>query len=76
MTWDQGSPLIGQIYSDSYGALRLGAPRIPGAPLTKREQDIAASLQLRLEEVGFHVLNHLYDETGLTDLGLSGRGGL
>jgi carbamoyltransferase len=29
-------------------------------------------LQLRLEEVAFHVLNHLHDETGLTDLGLSG----
>ena len=27
---------------------------------------------MRLEEVAFHVLNHLHDETGLTDLGLSG----
>jgi len=27
---------------------------------------------LRLEEVAFHVLNHLHNETGLTDLGLSG----
>jgi carbamoyltransferase len=25
-----------------------------------------------LEEVGFHILNHLHEETGLTDLGLSG----
>jgi carbamoyltransferase len=40
--------------------------------LTEREQDIAASLQLRLEEVAFHVLNHLHERTGLTDLGLSG----
>ena len=71
MTWDQGSPLIGQIYSDSFARL-FGPARAPDAPLTEREQDIAASLQLRLEEVGFHVLNHLYDETGLTDLGLSG----
>ena len=29
-------------------------------------------MQLRLEEVGFHVLNHLHEQTGLTDLGLSG----
>ena len=71
MTWDQGSPLIGQIYSESFARV-FGPPRAPSAPLTEREQDIAASLQLRLEEVGFHVLNHLYDETGLTDLGLSG----
>ena len=40
--------------------------------MTEREHDIAASLQLRLEEVGFHVLNHLHEQTGLTDLGLSG----
>jgi carbamoyltransferase len=40
--------------------------------LTSREQDIAASLQLRLEEVAFHVLNHLQAKTGLTELGLAG----
>jgi carbamoyltransferase len=37
-----------------------------------RERDIAASLQLRLEEVGFHLLHHLHEQTGSTDLGLSG----
>jgi carbamoyltransferase len=71
MTWNEGSPVIGQIYSESYARL-FGPAREPGAPLTDRERDIAASLQLRLEEVGFHVLNHLHAETGLTDLGLSG----
>ena len=71
MTWDEGSPVIGQIYSDSY-ARAFGPARERGAPLTEREQDIAASLQLRLEEVGFHVLNHLHEQTSLTDLGLSG----
>ena len=71
MTWDQGSPVIGRIFSDEF-ARRFGPARQPGAPLTDRERDIAASLQLRLEEVGFHVLNHLHERTGLTDLGLSG----
>ena len=71
MTWDQGSPVIGRIFSDEY-ARRFGPPRTAGAPLTDREHDIAASLQLRLEEVAFHVLNHLHQQTGLTDLGLSG----
>ena len=71
MSWDQGSPVIGQIYSDAYTSV-FGPPRAPRAPLTDRERDIAASLQLRLEEVCFHVLNHLHQETGLTDLGLSG----
>ena len=71
MTWDQGSPKIGRIFSDQF-AQTFGPARDAGAPLTEREQDIAASLQQRLEEVGFHVLNHLYEQTGLTDLGLSG----
>ncbi|HEX8140321.1 MAG TPA: carbamoyltransferase [Pyrinomonadaceae bacterium] len=71
MSWDEGSPVIGRIFSDEY-AKRFGAPREKGAPLTEREQDIAASLQRRLEEVAFHILNHLQEQTGLTDLGLSG----
>nr|MBA3768030.1 carbamoyltransferase [Acidobacteriota bacterium] len=71
MSWDEGSPTIGRIFSDEY-AKRFGPPREKGAPVTTREQDIAASLQKRLEEVGFHILNHLHDRTGLTDLGLSG----
>jgi carbamoyltransferase len=71
MTWDQGSPVIGRIFSDEF-VQTFGPAREAHAPLTDRERDIAASLQLRLEEVGFHVLNHLHAETGLTDLGLSG----
>jgi carbamoyltransferase len=71
MTWDQGSPLIGRIFSDEF-VRTFRAAREPGASLTDRERDIAASLQLRLEEVCFHVLNHLHAQTGLTDLGLSG----
>ena len=71
MTWDEGSPRIGRIFSNEY-ARRFGPPRAPGAPLTDREHDLAASLQLRLEEVAFHVLNHLHEQTGLTDLGLAG----
>jgi carbamoyltransferase len=71
MTWDQGSPTIGRIFSDAF-AQTFGPAREPGAALTDRERDIAASLQQRLEEVGFHILNHLHEETGLTDLGLSG----
>jgi carbamoyltransferase len=71
MTWDKGSPVIGRIFSDEYAQL-FGPPRAPGSALTDRERDIAASLQIRLEEVGFHILNYLHEVTGLTDLGLSG----
>jgi carbamoyltransferase len=71
MSWDDGSPNVGRIFSDEY-VKRFGPPREKGAALTKRESDIAASLQRRLEEVAFHILNHLHERTGLTDLGLSG----
>jgi carbamoyltransferase len=71
MTWDGGSPVIGRIFSDEF-VKTFGPARVKGAALTDREQDIAASLQLRLEEVGFHVLNHLHERTQLTDLGLAG----
>jgi carbamoyltransferase len=71
MNWDEGSPVVGRIFSDEY-VRRFGEPRAEGDPLTERERDIAASLQFRLEEVGFHLLRHLHEQTGLTDLGLSG----
>ncbi|HEX8141801.1 MAG TPA: carbamoyltransferase C-terminal domain-containing protein [Pyrinomonadaceae bacterium] len=71
MSWDEGSPVIGRIFSEEY-VKRFGPAREKGEPLTDRERDIAASLQRRLEEVCFHILNHLHERTGLTDLGLSG----
>jgi len=71
MIWNEGSPKIGRVFSDEYPR-QFGAAREPNTQLTDRESDLAASLQLRLEEVAFHVLNHLHDETGLSDLGLSG----
>lgn len=71
MSWDEGSPMIGRIFSEEY-VKTFGSARELGMPLTDRERDIAASLQLRLEEIGFHILNHLHSLTGLTDLGLAG----
>ncbi len=59
--------LLGQIHRDFWRTARCRVE-----PLTAREEDIAASLQLRLEEVGFHILNQLHAHTGLTDL-CSGR---
>src|SRR5256886_7446599 len=71
MTWSNGSPTIGRIFSNEYEHT-FGSRRDPATPLSNRDRDVAASLQLRLEEVAFHLLNHLHNETGLTDLGLSG----
>src|SRR5918992_419012 len=54
MSWDEGSPVIGRIFSDEY-VKRFGPAREKTDPLTDRERDIAASLQLRLEAVAFHI---------------------
>ena len=71
MTWDEGSPTIGRMFSDRFiEQLRAGA--FPGEPLSTKQEDIAASLQARLEEVGFHILNQLYEKTKLDQLCLAG----
>jgi carbamoyltransferase len=50
----------------------LGPPRPPGAEITQRHQDIAASAQLVLEEVVLHLLRTLHDRTGEENLCLAG----
>src|SRR4029453_10172776 len=68
MTWEDGSPTVGRIFSDEYERT-FGPRRNPNSQITDRESDIAASLQLRLEEVVFQGRKHLHDETGLTEPG-------
>jgi carbamoyltransferase len=71
MTWDEGTPTIGRIFSDKF-AETFGRARERGEPLGKREEDIAASLQLRLEEVADHILKRLHQATGSKQLCLAG----
>jgi carbamoyltransferase len=71
MSWDEGSPVIGRIFSDRF-IETFGPARNNGVPLTSHYEDIAASLQARLEEVGFHILNHLHQKTGSKRLALAG----
>jgi len=71
MTWDEGSPTIGRMFSDRF-IDTFGVGRSAGEPLTPQQEDIAASLQARLEEVAFHILNQLYEETKLDKVCLAG----
>ena len=71
MTWDDGSPTIGRIFSDKLVDV-FGPARVPGAEIGKHEQDIAASLQNRLEEVYLHIVERLQARTGETALALAG----
>ena len=71
MTWEDGSPTIGRIFSDKF-IDAFGPPRLAGEPLTSFHEDIAASLQARLEEVSFHILNQLHEQTKTDRLCLAG----
>jgi len=71
MTWEGGEPVIGPIYSDEWECL-FGPCRRPDEPITKKHENIAASLQAVFEEIYFALLNKLYKRTKLKKLCLSG----
>jgi carbamoyltransferase len=71
MTWDDGEPTIGPVYTRKLEAL-LGPARRPEEPMEPRHEAIAASLQVVFEEAAFHVLNALYQKTRLPRLCLAG----
>lgn len=71
MTWDDGEPTIGCVYTPKLETL-LGPARTPGAPLEPRHEAIAASLQVVFEGALFHIVNALHQRTGLSRLCLAG----
>lgn len=71
MTWAEGAPRLGRLYSESLSAL-LGPARAPEAPLEERHADIAAALQERLEEVVFPLMRRLAETTGMNRLCYAG----
>jgi carbamoyltransferase len=71
MTWDEGEPMMGPVYSKEMENL-LGPSRHFEEPIEKRHKDIAASLQTIYEEAFFHFLNHVYQQTKTPHLCLAG----
>jgi carbamoyltransferase len=72
MTWDDGSPQMGLVFSPKLGEL-LGPARDPEDPeFFGKWADIAHSAQVVYEEIFFHVLEDLQRRTGLTRLALAG----
>ncbi len=71
MTWDEGSPFIGRIFSDKI-IKEFGKPRDKDEPLTQYHKDLAASVQKHCENVIFHVLNHLQKRTGIKNICIAG----
>jgi carbamoyltransferase len=71
MTFDEGSPEIGTMYSETF-VDTFGEARAPGAPLTELHQDVAASLQAMLEEAEFALVRRLQHETAQSALCIAG----
>jgi carbamoyltransferase len=72
MTWDDGSPQMGLVFSPRLSEL-LGPTRDPEDPeFFGKWADIAHSAQVVYEEIFFHVVSDLQRRTGLTRLALAG----
>ncbi len=71
MTWSEGAPTIGRIFSPRLEEV-FGPAREPQGELTKHHEDVAGALQAVLEDAYLHVVNEAQRRTGLTDLCLAG----
>src|SRR3954468_3958041 len=71
MTWDEGSPTIGRIFSPALEEL-LGPARVPKSELTQDHHDVAAALQAVLEEAYLKLVQELWERTRVPNLCLAG----
>ena len=71
MTWEDGEPTIGTVFTPKLERL-LGPARQPSEPLTARHEALAASLQAVFEDAALTVLNHVQRSTGRTRLCFAG----
>ena len=71
MSWDEGSPQIGRVYSDKMIEV-FGPSREPREEITPRHRDLAASLQKCLEIHLFRLLSRLHEQAPTANLCLAG----
>jgi carbamoyltransferase len=71
MTWEDGEPTLGRVFTPKLERL-LGPARRPDEPIEPRHEAIAASLQTVFEEAAIHILRHVQTTTKATRLCLAG----
>ncbi|MFL6035541.1 MAG: carbamoyltransferase [Gaiellaceae bacterium] len=71
MTWTEGPPSIGRIFSPRLEEA-FGPAREPEGELTKHHEDVAGALQAVLEDAYLHVVNAAQRRTSSTNLCLAG----
>jgi carbamoyltransferase len=75
MTWSEGTPTLGQLYSQRVVDV-LGPARVPRSGLSEHYVDVAASMQVILEEGYLALARALAEKTGETRLCIAGGVGL
>jgi|CZKU01.1.fsa_nt_gi carbamoyltransferase len=63
-----GPRMTSRKFADLFG----GPPRVPEAPITQREMDLAASIQQVTEEIVLRCARHVFEVTGMRNLCLAG----
>ncbi len=71
MTWNNEAPKMEKVYSNKL-IERFGPPRNCEEFITRKHENISASLQLLTEDVIFRLLNNLYKETKCNKLCIAG----
>ncbi len=71
MTWEDGAPTLGAVFTPKLETL-LGPARRREDPLEAKHEAIAASLQVAFERAALHVLRHVQKSTGSTRLCFAG----
>jgi carbamoyltransferase len=71
MTWEDGEPKLGTVFTPKLEAL-LGPARRRDEPVAAQHEAIAASLQAAYERAAMHVLRHVQKATGSTKLCFAG----
>jgi carbamoyltransferase len=71
MTWDNGEPTVGRVFSSMLEEL-FGPARRKNEPLASHHWDIAASTQGMYEEALFHLLEYAHRKTNVSTLALAG----
>jgi carbamoyltransferase len=64
-------PKVAPLYSDVL-IQKFGKPRQKDEPLSQYHKDLGASVQKKTEQVLFHILNHLHEQTGLDSVCIAG----
>ena len=72
MTWDDGSPHLGLVFSPKLSELLGPARDVEDPDFFGKWADIAHSAQVVYEEIFFHVVQDLQQRTGLDKLSLAG----